>query len=171
MTQFLSEFYISCKNKNIDECKKILNIISHDTFLINLAFNHSCYKRYYDLCLYMCNTYNINYNYNNQECMFNILHNNNRKDGDKIIKILKYIFKSNQITIINDLVVDVLCKYCNISIIKCFIKYFNGKINFDKSEHISCPHVFYRNYMLNIGSDYNCKVFTRQAFAKPIFSL
>ena len=91
----------------------------------------------------------------NQECIFELLYNNDKhRDDIKTIMILKYIFQSGQIVILNDSVIYALCKYCDKSIIMCFIKYFNGIINFDKIEPLNYAHIYCREYMSNIGVKY-----------------
>ena len=164
MAQLQSEFHMYCKDKNIDMCKELLKVMSQNDFLLNWAFSHSCFQHYYDLCLYMCETYQINYNHMNQECMFELLYNND-KDNIKTIMILKHIFKSGQIIIFDDSVIDVLYKYCDISIIMCFIKYFTGIINFNKTEHLYYVHIWSRNYMLSIGTNLSDFKF----YTKPYF--
>jgi len=157
MAQLQSDFHMYCKEKNMDMCKELLKVMSQNDFLLNWAFSHSCYQHYYDLCLYMCEKYQINYNHMNQECIFELLYNNDKhRDDIKTIKILKYIFQSGQIVILNDSVINALCKYCDKSIIMCFIKYFNGIINFDKIEslYLNYAHMYYREYMSNIGVKY-----------------
>ena len=152
-----SDFHMYCKDRNIDRCKGFLKIMSQSEFLLNWAFSHSCFQHYYDLCLYMCETYQINYNHMNQECIFELLYNNDKhKDNIRTIRILKYIFKSDQIIKIDDSVINTLCKYCDTSIIMCFIKYFNGIIDFDNIDglYLDYARIWSGNYMLNLGVNY-----------------
>ena len=106
---FQSDFHMYCKDRNMDMCKELLKTMSQSEFLLNWAFSHSCFQHYYDLCLYMCETYQLNYNHMNQECIFELLYNNDKhKDNIRTIRILKYIFKSDQIIKIDDSVINTL---------------------------------------------------------------
>ena len=165
MAQLQSDFGMYCKDKNIDMCKELLKVMSQNDFLLNWAFSHSCYQHYYDLCLYICETYQINYNHMNQECIFELLYNNKHKDDNMTIKILKHIFKSKQIISMDDSVKNVLCKYCSTEIIMCFVKYFTDIIDFDKIEYLYYAYIWSRTYMLSIGTKFNDFKF----YMKPYF--
>jgi len=146
---FFSE---SCKDKNMDKCIELLNNNSANDFLLNWAFSHSCYRHYYDLCLYMINNYKLNYNHMDQECLFELLYEYDKYMNDNMTnKIIYMICKSGMITHLQDIVVDVLCKYCDVKIIMCCVKYMPFVINFDNSRYLSYAHIWSGKYMNCLG--------------------
>ncbi len=149
---FQVNFSIYCKDKNMDKCIKLLDNKSTDDFALNWAFSHSCYRHYYELCLYMINNYKLNYNHMDQECLFELLLLYDKYMNDNMTnKIIYMIGKSGMISHLQDCVVDVLCKYCNTKIIMYCVKYMPFVINFDNSQKLSYAHIWSGKYMNCLG--------------------
>jgi len=156
LSHFQYDFCMYCKDKNMDKCIELLNRLLNnnntDDFALNWAFSHSCYRHYYDLCLYMINNYKLNYNHMDQECLFELLYENDKYRNDIMtIKILHIIGKSGTITNMEESVIGVLCKYCDMKIIMCCVKYMPFVINFDNSQYLSYAHISHSKYMNSLG--------------------